>query len=158
MGSGKKIAWFMVKWLVIPIGFLLVGFYFIGPRIGGPVSPNLSARTAEPESPQRDSREVESRSTKRREPIVEISAKELSAADRERLRRENAPRVAPVDNSQPVKSSTRRPPPSRDEMVTDDAPDIPSDAPYDDGGSAGGAGLTSGDDGGSGGGQASTDG
>ncbi|MBV6458561.1 MAG: hypothetical protein HONBIEJF_01693 [Fimbriimonadaceae bacterium] len=148
MSSGGKVALFLVKWIVVPVGFLLVGFFLIGPRIGAPVKPSFAdaSKGGQTASNATTSAATDEGGRKRNEPVVEISASELTQEDRDRLRRENAPRVAPYDPSTPRRSSTRRkseepaPPPEEETMLPEE--------PIDEGGSAGGAGLTGGDEGG----------
>lgn len=138
----------LLKWIVIPITLLGVGFYFIGPRIG---QSDAGQDVASPQSQPQDSDQDKPKVVRHGEPQVEVSVRPGSSFHESS--RDFSGSSISGDNPPPKKHKRHR----RRIEPTEPPPDIPFDPGppppgiSDTGGGGGGPGGGGGGPGGPGG-------
>lgn len=146
--SAQRAGWFLFKWLVVPVSLGAFGYYVIGPNIGRApsITKLIPARLSpQPTTPSGGTTSTASEGSKPyEEPEVEV---QVSPSTRRLIRRDDGfsiRRDPTREAPKPRRRKKRRQLPPEPADVAPE-PEVPSGSPEDDGGSAGGAGVTGGD-------------
>lgn len=120
-GRGTSILWYLVKWLVIPIGLAAIGYFLIGPRIGK-ADPN-DPESAKEQQGSSDNSTLQVNHGSHKEPQVQVDAREVNPrkrTNRLRPKPKEEPKETPTETpTEPNKDpgsvgGTTTPPPSTD--------------------------------------------